>query len=542
MAFQQMVAEFSCRCVAYAALTVATEKDSERRFPGLPALGEALTGTLHGYRVQSRRPLAALAMLAAGWRTVGEVVEATGLDHRGVTELVASGGEEIERSGDRYRLTAGWWPEPVDPPAEPSAGLVSTVADEIVAAPRPLAALDHVPATAATVAARAAWLRRRYWLTGAHLLCLGDHDLTSLAVCAQAAEAGEPLAVTVLDLDERLLEFVDRRAAAHGWDICCVHADLRFGLPQALAGSADLVFTDPPYSPEGMALFVSRGLSCLADPATGRVLAAYGYSARTPALGERTQRAMQATGVAFEAILPAFNRYAGAHAVGAASDLYVCQPTARGAKAAANTGIYTRGPAAVESVPADPALLAVLRDVLGSPELAVREPGWGEPVRGQVAGYDLSRDPGPWLLRTLLACNAGSVGLLVPNNHPDIADERGQRALGELVGAKYRLRFLRSTPDSRHAVVLAIEVPEASEASDGRGAAAGLLRRAHGKLGNVWREALVTASGGSLTKREARAVVDEQVARAGLRADDTELRLIDLPRHKLGALLAAVSG
>jgi hypothetical protein len=511
---------------------VATEEDFQRRFPGLPALGDELTEALLGYRVQAGTPLAVLTMLTGGWRSVEELITATGLDHRSVSELISAAGERIERHGEQFRLTVdGTLPDPARlRSAAPD--VASLVAKEIAIAPAPLAALDHVPATAETVAARAAWLRSRYWLTGAHLLFLGDHDLTSFAVCAQAEADRAPITVTVLDLDERLLEFLDSRAAARCWDIRCVHTDLRFGLPPALAASADLVFTDPPYSPEGMALFVSRGLTCLADPATGRVLAAYGYSARTPALGEKTQRAMQACGVVFEAILPGFNRYSGAQAVGATSDLYVCQPTSRGAKAAANTGIYTRGPAAVESGPVDPALLTGLREALDSPELAVREPGWSEPVGGRILGYDLTRDPGPWLLRTLLASNAGSVGLLVPNNHPDIADERGQRALTGLLGAKYRLRFLRSTPDSKHAIVLATETEQ------GPVAAAELLRRAHGKLGNVWREALITASGGSLTKREARDRVAHQSAEAGLRKDDAELRLIDLPRHRIAALLA----
>ena len=60
--------------------------------------------------------------------------------------------------------------------------------------------------------------------------------------------------------------------------------------------------------------------------------------------------------------------------------------------------------------------------------------------------------------------------------------------------------------------------------------------RAHGKLGNVWREALVTASHGELTKRESRERV-ESLATEDILAQ----RLIDLPRHRIAALLPVIA-
>ncbi|MCC5698863.1 hypothetical protein LH612_37580, partial [Klebsiella pneumoniae] len=108
------------------------------------------------------------------------------------------------------------------------------------------------------------------------------------------------------------------------------------------------------------------------------------------------------------------------------------------------------------------------------------------------------------------------------NNHPDITGEAGQRALAELVADKYALRFHRSSPDRKHAVVVAEEREPGS-------AAGFVLRRAHGKLRNVWREALIEQAGGALSKREA---VERVRARAP-HPRDLSLRLIDLPRHRV---------
>jgi hypothetical protein len=119
-----------------------------------------------------------------------------------------------------------------------------------------------------------------------------------------------------------------------------------------------------------------------------------------------------------------------------------------------------------------------------------------------------------------LACNAEKLSVLVPNNHVDVRDERGQKSLSTVVASKYRLRFHRSTPDGKHAVVVATR------------SGAGLLDRVHGKLGNMMREAMITESGGTLTKREAKELVAARIP------GETDLRLIDLPRHRIEALVA----
>jgi len=529
---------------------------------------DRVAALLAGHGVHARRPRRLLALLCAGWQPFDELVRVPVVPRRTVEEVLSAASGDTQRDDGRQDVSrpdrARWrivpervaayrerlgldlgldQPEPAragdevpsgsaaDPAAHPE--LLARLTEDVAAVPPPLAALDHVPATPESVLRRALWLDARYELAGARLLCLGDHDLTSLAVCA----VNPDVAVTVVDLDERVLEFVEGRAAQRGWNLRCLHADLRFGLPPAAAGWADLVFTDPPYTQEGMGLFLARGVECLRDPAAGRLLVAYGYSGRNPTLGLKVQQEIVRMGIAFEAILPDFHRYRGAQAVGSSSDLYVCQPTGRARRATPpRTGIYTHGPQSVEAGDAPATAVRELLRLAGE-GAERRDPGWAEPAPrpGGPLAFDLTADPGPWLARTLLARNAGRVAALVGNNHPDLADERGQRSLTELVGAKYRLRFHRSTPDHGHAVVVATEVPE-ERLDAGERLARAVLSRAHGKIGNTWREALVAASGGGLTKNAAR----ELVAAHAPDPADLALRLVDLPRHRVAALLAAV--
>ena len=514
-----------------------------------------LGGLLAQHGVHGRRLRRALALLCRDWVAFDDLVRITALPRRTAQELVLALERDLRQDAGRLRIDPARAaeyrrqhgldvPEPVDPLADAVAArpeLLALISQDIAEVPPPLAALDHVQATEETALRRALWLDETYQLAGGRLLCLGDHDLTSLAVCA----VNPDVSVTVVDVDDRVLEFVETRAAQRGWDVRTLHADLRFGFPPAALEWADLVFTDPPYTPEGMALFVGTAVRALRDPGQGRVLVAYGYSDRSPALGLKVQQEVQKLGIVFEAILPEFHRYRGAQAVGSASDLYVCRPTARSPKLASpagGTGIYTHGPQSVEAVGPSKAVLDALCDIAprpaSSPPPKPRRPGWEEPIgRGAASlAVDLSDDPGPWLLRTLLACAAGRMAALVPNNHPDVSSERGQRELLDLVGARFTVRFLRSTPDNRHAVVVAEPVPVA-ELDEGRTAVREVLLRAHGRLGNIWREALITASRGALTKREAR----DRLEQAAPNTDDLELRLIDLPRHRLRALIPAIA-
>jgi hypothetical protein len=257
---------------------------------------------------------------------------------------------------------------------------------------------------------------------------------------------------------------------------------------------------------------------------------AYGYGDQ-PALGLKVQQAVTGLGLAYEAVLPEFNRYRGAQAIGSTSDLYVLRPTAGALRRreSAKLNIYTHGSQSVEGAagPDWPSTedyqRVALADVLGG----------GDPpaVLGRLAdasvAIDLTADPGSWLLRVLLGVTAARMALLVPNNHPDIADEASQRALSDVVGAKYRLRYRRSTPGPRHAIVEARRTQTASPVQD-------VLDRAHGKVANTWREALVRATGS--TKNEAR----ERISEAARRPDLLDERLLALPRPAIAALVADI--
>ncbi|MER6830105.1 bis-aminopropyl spermidine synthase family protein [Streptosporangium sp. NPDC000563] len=552
--------------------------------------------------VDGRRLRNALTALGGGrWWTLADLVRETATSRRTVEALLREVDGELERSGDRFRLPAppAWsapareegapssdgpradGPAPTGSrvsnvtPAAPRAGgtapagpRASTLApadpvahllpdradlvarmDELIAkAPRGRHTLDHVAATGETVVRRALLLDARFWLDGARLLCVGDHDLTSLAT----AMLHPGVEVTVVDVDERILAYIAGEADRLGLAVRTRWADLRLGLPASARSWADLAITDPPYTPEGVGLFVARCAEGLRDREQGRIMLAYGASERTPALALKVQQALSQLNLVNEAIYPDFNRYFGAEAIGSAADLYVLRPTTKTWPAAAartetsGTAIYTQGPQSVESASSPAASAAgfgegfvpeVLvgewpRDVLPKAPRARLTTWLAKPYASDPARVAISVPAGleAALPRLLLATRAREVRVTLATAPKDLPRD--------LLAPVYDLT---AEGASVRAVRVAPPAGDGKSATNANGAhendTARILRRvldnAHGRLANTWREALIKVRG-DLTKRQARAVVAAVAPWAG------DVTVLELPAHRLLELRAAV--
>jgi hypothetical protein len=346
------------------------------------------------------------------------------------------------REAERVLAAGGTLPPRA--PLSDGAGMEELLAD----VPEPLADLDHVPATAATVLDRVRYLHEHYELDRCRVLLLGDHDATSLAFGALGAEVRE---LAVVDVDQRQLRYL----ASYGVDTW--FADLRVGLPAPLRDRFDIVLTDPPYSPAGVGLFAARALEALRRES--RLLVAYGYPEGSPALGLKVQSELSALELVYEAVLPDFNAYDGALAVGSRAALYVLRPTKRSRKIAARRGdrhaeaLYTRGRQAVESQ-------AVAPDFLR--ELAAEGPGYGpgfkHPLRDlldapQPAGT-IVVNLAPDLVYSLLQVAAAAVAervLIVAHNHTEgLRSAAEQELLRQVAAPRYEVvqlaRSWRGTP------------------------------------------------------------------------------------------------
>ena len=172
--------------------------------------------------------------------------------------------------------------------------------------PRAVTWLDQTHGTAETALLRALFMLDRGSVEGRRIIFLGDDDFTSIAVgLLKAAKE-----ITVVDIDPRLTRTIDEISKQDCLGIDCVEHDLKEMLPKHLVSRFDVVFTDPPYTLPGLALFVSRGLSALRRRKGASVYLAYAHQAPKEML--KVQKTLIKMGLYIVEYIPRFNNYEGA--------------------------------------------------------------------------------------------------------------------------------------------------------------------------------------------------------------------------------------
>lgn len=192
--------------------------------------------------------------------------------------------------------------------------------------PAPEREYDQFTATVETTAKRATLLDFLGDVRGKRVLFLGDDDFTSVAT----ANIRSAKNVTILDIDERILNAIGGILGTHNLEIRKTKHDLRKPIPVELRGEFDTVFTDPPYTPEGIRLFVSRAVEALdRKNQTARVYVCYGNSDRAKERFLPIQEIITESGLMIRYVFDRFNRYWGAESIGSSSSLYILETTSK---------------------------------------------------------------------------------------------------------------------------------------------------------------------------------------------------------------------
>ena len=185
--------------------------------------------------------------------------------------------------------------------------------------------LDQSYATAVTKVRRVAWLLRYGLLPAPTMLVLGDDDLMSLAVAEVEQALDQRLVdrLAVADVSGALLDFIQDRIER---PVELTECDLRNELPPSLRDGFDLVTTDPPYTPAGARLFLSRAVEAL-QPGAGRSVA-FSFGPKGPDDTLAIQRTVAELGLTVQAMDRNFNEYLGAGILAGTSHLSWLSSTA----------------------------------------------------------------------------------------------------------------------------------------------------------------------------------------------------------------------
>lgn len=219
--------------------------------------------------------------------------------------------------------------DPWSAPLSPDLVAVAKALDALVAQqPDVDVTLDQSFATGETKVRRVLWMIAAGALPTPSLLIVGDDDLLSVAVARVGAALGLPLAgeVVVVDISAAILATIASSAPPDA-AIDLIEHDLRRPLPSAARGRSCVASTDPPYTTQGAALFLARGLEGLRPGPGWDVFLHYGGKPPGPALALQTE--LTRLGLVVRELRPGVNHYLGAGVISGRSDAYRLELAAR---------------------------------------------------------------------------------------------------------------------------------------------------------------------------------------------------------------------
>ncbi|MFX1344421.1 MAG: adenosylmethionine decarboxylase [Promethearchaeota archaeon] len=199
--------------------------------------------------------------------------------------------------------------------------------------PTPEFALDQSHADVLTVLKKTLYLLKKGDIEGRQIIFLGDDDFISLSVGLTKLSDE----ITVVDLDDRVLNFLSKTATKLSIEnFNVLHHDLREGVPKKIANKYDVVVMDPPYTNEGLRLFLKRARQVLKSninidgreyPIVGKKCV-LSFGNKPPNEMQKLQLSILDHGFIITEMLPDFNHYKGASIIGQFSHLYYLQTVA----------------------------------------------------------------------------------------------------------------------------------------------------------------------------------------------------------------------
>lgn len=197
---------------------------------------------------------------------------------------------------------------------------------------RPLVDLsvDQAHCTPLTSLKRSLLALKHQTLIGKKILCVGDDDLVSVSLGFLLRKLYKDhhyggTEIHVMDIDKRFLDYIQSIAVEYDLPIRCIHTDLRDGLKDEFINKYDCFYTDPPYTLEGMDLFMTRGLSALKMKKGLPIFLSFAHKSYDYMHGFITR--LCELGVSIHHIMPRYNMYEGASILGNIGQMLVLHTT-----------------------------------------------------------------------------------------------------------------------------------------------------------------------------------------------------------------------
>lgn len=183
---------------------------------------------------------------------------------------------------------------------------------------------DQSKNTVETAIHRALYFYNLGAIEGKDVLFIGDDDFSSVALgnLYRIFFPEEPniiaRSITVIDIDDRILNKINDMFSRNNLKVNCIKYNLKDPIPKELLHKFDTVITDPPYSPNGIKLFISRALSMIktdGDYEFNKDIF-LSFAHRSSPRTVEFQKLLCNMDLAMMEIIPKFNKYEGSEVLG----------------------------------------------------------------------------------------------------------------------------------------------------------------------------------------------------------------------------------
>jgi predicted methyltransferase len=177
--------------------------------------------------------------------------------------------------------------------------------------------IDQSYATPETSLNRVLLMNHNFDLIHQNFAFLGDSDLTSIAL---AILAPSNCRIVVFDIEPRLKEIIDQANKELNLSIEFVQVDLKNQLLTDFHNKFNCVITDPPYTLNGVTLFISRSIELITSDEKGVIYLSFPMKSPNEML--KFQTILSEMNCLLIDFKPKFNKYIGAQKLGGVSTLF----------------------------------------------------------------------------------------------------------------------------------------------------------------------------------------------------------------------------
>lgn len=196
--------------------------------------------------------------------------------------------------------------------------------------PKPDFSIDQTHCTYMTSLKRSLLALKNNTLINKKILCVGDDDLVSVSLGLLLKKLygdgyKSKSEIHVIDIDERYLDYINRISHKYDLPITCHKMDLRKSMDKELINKFDCFYTDPPYTMNGLHLFLSRGISALKKIKGLPIF--FSFAHKSYDYSFEMMKKFNEMGLSVYRIMPKFNAYEGASIIGNIGQLIILKTT-----------------------------------------------------------------------------------------------------------------------------------------------------------------------------------------------------------------------